>query len=104
MIAFIKQIFGIAPKVDLNDVMARNATIVDVRTIGEYTQGSVGGSLNIPLAELQSRMASIPKDKPVVTCCASGMRSASARSVLLSNGFKEVYNGGSWQKLKRFEK
>jgi len=39
----------------------------------------------------------------VITCCASGMRSGSAKSMLQSNGF-EVYNGGSWFNLKKYEK
>jgi len=36
--------------------------------------------------------------KPIITCCASGMRSASAKSILKQNGF-EVYNGGGWTAL-----
>jgi phage shock protein E len=100
----LKKMLGIGPKVDLAQVIARGATIVDVRTSGEYAGGHIKGSLNIPLNALQSQMAKLKKDRPVITCCASGMRSGSARSMLLSNGFTEVYNAGSWFNLKRFEK
>ncbi|HEY4629318.1 MAG TPA: rhodanese-like domain-containing protein, partial [Flavobacterium sp.] len=37
---------------------------------------------------------------PIITCCASGMRSASAKSILKSSGFTKVYNGGGWSSLK----
>ena len=42
----------------------------------------------------------LDKNKPVITCCASGMRSGAAKNFLKSNGFKEVYNGGSWISLR----
>ncbi|MGZ5283038.1 MAG: rhodanese-like domain-containing protein, partial [Bacteroidia bacterium] len=40
------------------------------------------------------------KNKTIITCCASGMRSASAKSILAMNGYTNVYNGGSWSGLK----
>jgi len=40
----------------------------------------------------------------IVTCCASGMRSRSAKAILLSNGYKHVYNGGSWHNLTAYVK
>lgn len=104
MIATIKKMLGIGPKVDLGEIIARGGVIVDVRTTGEYAGGHVKGSINIPLNALPSQMAKLKKDKPVITCCASGMRSGSAKSVLQSNGFGEVYNGGSWYNLKKFER
>ncbi|MBL7937594.1 MAG: rhodanese-like domain-containing protein, partial [Bacteroidia bacterium] len=57
------------------------------------------GSVNIPLNELSSSINKIKKNVPIITCCASGMRSASAKSTLSSLGFKEVYNGGGWMSL-----
>lgn len=104
MLEKIKKMLGIGPKVDLGEVVARGATILDVRTSGEFAGGHVKGSVNIPLNVLQSQLGKLKKDKPVITCCASGMRSSSARSVLLANGFKEVYNGGSWYSLTKYEK
>jgi len=44
-------------------------------------------------------LSKLKKDKPIITCCASGMRSASAKSILKSNGFTEVHNGGGWSSL-----
>ena len=104
MIGIIKKMLGIGPKVDLGEVIAKGAAIIDVRSQGEYAGGHLKNSVNIPLNALPVHIAKMKKDKPVITVCASGMRSASARSILLSHGFTEVYNGGSWYNLKKFEK
>ena len=100
MIQTLKNIFGIGPKVDYAALVKNGASIIDVRTPGEYQTGHIKVSINIPLQSLNSNIARIKKDKPVITCCASGMRSASAKSILLSNGFAEVHNGGGWMSLK----
>jgi rhodanese-related sulfurtransferase len=102
MLSFIKNLFG--PKVDLALLVEQGAIILDVRTKGEYQGGHVKGSMNIPLNALPNQLSKLKKETPVITCCASGMRSASAKSILKSNGFTEVHNGGSWMNLKRFEK
>lgn len=99
MIQFLKNILGIGPKVNFSELVANGAQIIDVRTKNEYQGGHIKGSINIPLQALQSNLNKLKKDKPVITCCASGMRSASAKSILKSNGFKEVHNGGGWMSL-----
>ena len=99
MIDALKSMLGMGPAVDYNELMAKGAQIIDVRTQGEYAGGHIKGSKNIPLQSLSSGLNKINKDKPVITCCASGMRSASAKSILQNNGFKEVYNGGGWSSL-----
>lgn len=99
MIETLKRILGIGPGTDYPALMQNGAQIVDVRTRGEYAGGAIPGSLNIPLQSLQQGMGKLKKNKPVITCCASGMRSASAKALLKANGFKEVYNGGPWTRL-----
>jgi len=99
MIEALKKIFGGGTKVNFAELIAGGAIIVDVRTEGEYRGGHIKGSVNIPLQSLQGNMKKLKKDKPVITCCASGMRSASAKNMLVVNGFTEVYNGGGWASL-----
>ena len=99
MINFIKNILGMGPKVDLKVLVKNGAQIVDVRTKGEFAGGHIRGSVNIPLQVLQANVSKLKKDKPVITCCASGMRSASAKSILKSMGFTEVHNGGGRMSL-----
>jgi phage shock protein E len=101
MIAFIKKILGIGPSVDYKALMQKGAMIIDVRTKGEYASGHIKGSLNIPVNEMSNQLSKISKDKIIITCCASGMRSGSAKSILKSKGYPDVYNGGPWNSLQR---
>jgi phage shock protein E len=103
MIQFLKNLFGLGGRIDLGELIANGATVVDVRTVGEYQGGHFAQSINIPLNTLPNNLSKMDKNKPVITCCASGMRSASAKSILKSYGFTEVHNGGSWTNLKKFE-
>jgi rhodanese-related sulfurtransferase len=98
MINWLKKIFGIS-SVDFSALVANGAQIVDVRSKEEFRQGHVKGAINIALPVLQSTLRKLDKSKPVITCCASGVRSAQARTILQGNGFKEVYNGGGWRSL-----
>jgi rhodanese-related sulfurtransferase len=101
MIAFIKKILGIGPAVNYAELMKNGAVILDVRSKGEYAGGHIKGSMNIPVDQLSGNLSKLnDKNKPIITCCASGMRSASAKSILKSNGYTEVHNGGSWYSLK----
>jgi rhodanese-related sulfurtransferase len=99
MLSFFKKLFGSAPAVDYVTLVKNGAQIIDVRTPGEYQSGHIRGSKNIPLQVLASKLNMLDKSKPIITCCASGMRSASAKSMLLQKGFSEVYNGGGWTSL-----
>ncbi|MCS6823248.1 MAG: rhodanese-like domain-containing protein [Cytophagaceae bacterium] len=100
MMETIKNILGLGSSVNFADLLAKGAIIVDVRTPEEYKNGHIRGSINIPLGTLEKNLSKINKNAPVITCCASGMRSASAKSILLEHGYKEVYNGGGWMSLK----
>ncbi|MGZ4034925.1 MAG: rhodanese-like domain-containing protein [Bacteroidia bacterium] len=99
MLQALKNLFGMGPKVDLKELIKNGAIIVDVRTKGEYQGGSIKGSINIPLDTLGNNLSKLKKDQTIITCCASGMRSASAKSMLKSKGFNEVHNGGGWMSL-----
>ena len=100
MLSNLKQLFGLEPKVNFSDLMKEGAQIIDVRSPGEFNSGHIKGSINIPLQNIQNNLSRIKRDKPVITCCASGMRSASAKSILKSNGYKHVHNGGGWSSLR----
>ena len=99
MLNIFKNLFGKKEEVNYEDLKKRGALLIDVRTPGEFNSGHIKGSINIPLNNLQSHLPKVNKTKPIITCCASGMRSASARQILLNNGYEEVYNGGPWSVL-----
>jgi phage shock protein E len=100
MINTLKQLFGFGPKVDYAALVKEGAIILDVRSKGEYAGGHIKGSINISVDTLNSNLMKLKdKNKPVITCCASGMRSASAKGILKSNGYTNVHNGGAWSSL-----
>ena len=100
MINTLKQLFGFGPKVDYAELVKKGATILDVRSKGEYQSGHINGSINISVDSLKNNLGKLrDKSKPIITCCASGMRSASAKRILKSNGYTEVHNGGAWGSL-----
>jgi rhodanese-related sulfurtransferase len=99
MLDSIKQLLGLGPKIDFRELVKNGAQIIDVRTPSEFKGGHIKGAVNIPLQNISSQMNRIRKDRPVITCCASGMRSASAKSILKSNGYSDVHNGGGWVSL-----
>ncbi len=100
MINALKQLLGFGPKTDYAALVKQGAVILDVRSKGEYAGGHIKGSINISVDTLHNNIGKLKdKNKPVITCCASGMRSASAKSILKSHGFTNVYNGGGWSSL-----
>lgn len=103
MLKALKKMLGMGPSVDLGELIKNGAIILDVRTKAEYQMGHVKGSINIPLDQLTSNLNKLDKNKPIITCCASGMRSGSAKGVLQNRGFTQVYNGGSWQNVNRYK-
>lgn len=79
----------------------RGAVILDVRTQKEWDAGHIGGAKHIPLPEVSVKISEIKKwNKPVITCCASGVRSGQAATTLQQNNIEAV-NGGGWKSLQQ---
>lgn len=83
-------------------LQSRNDVVLfDVREPAEYDVGHIGGARLIPLGQVPSRMAEIPKDKTVILTCRSGNRSGQVADFLRRQGWKNVHNmaGGivAWQ-------
>jgi len=88
----------------VRNLVENNAYIVDVRERGEYANGHIKGSQNIPLSELRESTNEIPKDKPVYLHCRTGQRSYNAVLALQNLGFNNVYNiTGSFLALSFYE-
>ena len=81
---------------EARNLMARGGLVVDVRSVAEYSGGHAPDSLNLPL-HLFPALATerIPRDRPLLLCCASGARSAMAAEYLKPQGY-EVHNLGPW--------
>jgi phage shock protein E len=102
MIQAIKNLLGIGSKTDYAQLVKEGAIILDVRSKGEYAGGHITGSLNISVDALSNNLGKLKdKNKTIITCCASGMRSGVAKNMLKSNGYTSVFNGGSWYSLQQ---
>jgi rhodanese-related sulfurtransferase len=77
---------------DFRSEMNQRSTslLIDVREPSEYKSGYIPGAKNIPLSQLNRRLAEIPKDSNLLLYCRSGMRSQNASRVLLKNGYTQV--------------
>lgn len=99
-----QSLFGGGQTVDLKDVISEGAFLVDVRTPGEFAQGHVKGSVNIPLDTVASQLSKFKNKKNIVVFCRSGARSSQAKSILNQKGFTNVVNGGTWNHVSQFVK
>ncbi|WP_339935924.1 rhodanese-like domain-containing protein [Undibacterium luofuense] len=91
-------------QIQATQMMNQGKTLVlDVRSAEEFASGHLPKAKNIPLPELAQRIAELEKSRNnvVITVCKSGVRSASAVSVLTKAGFAQVFSleGGtdSWR-------
>ena len=94
------QLFGGSKPVNLQPIIQEGAFLVDVRTPGEFAQGHVKGSVNIPLDLVPAQLQKFKGKKNIVVCCRSGSRSSQAKTILERNGFTNVINGGTWEDVK----
>lgn len=97
----LSKLFGGGRNERVEALLANGAVIIDVRNPGEFAAGRIEGSKNIPLPEIRSNINKIKAlKKPIVVCCASGMRSGQAKMILEKEGI-EVENAGGWHSLKK---
>ncbi|TXT42526.1 MAG: CoA-disulfide reductase [Spirochaetes bacterium] len=86
---------GLTSMVSWDEVKAlkeEGAYFLDVRTTDEFSLGALPGAVNIPLDELRSRLAEIPKDRFVLAYCGVGLRGYLAERILRQRGWTAVAN------------
>ena len=68
------------------------AVVIDVCEANEYAAGHVGGAKNIPLNQLEEKLAGVVKNKalPVILVCQSGARSNRALAIAKKLGFEQA--------------
>lgn len=79
---------------DAHKLVAAGATLLDVRSPGEWQQGHIEGAVLIPVGEVEQRMSEVPRDKPVIVYCASGGRASTATETLRQAGYDARNLGG----------
>jgi rhodanese-related sulfurtransferase len=99
MLLLSRMFLGKVEPTKARELVAAGGTLVDVRSPQEYSSGHIPGALNIPVQQLADRMRELGEtSRPVVVYCASGMRSASARSMLRRAGFQHVHDLGAMRR------
>ncbi len=73
--------------------------LIDVRSVKEFYQGHISGSINISVDDLRDRLYEIPKDKNIYIYCQVGLRGYLAQRILKQSGFEQVYNISGGYKL-----
>ena len=101
---FFNNVFGGSNNENLATLVNEGAFLVDVRSPGEFAEGNVIGSVNIPLDQVQNQLAKFENKKQIVVFCRSGNRSGQAKAILEQNDFNNVTNGGTWEDVNKIVK
>lgn len=69
-------------------------TLLDVRTVGEYSRGKIKGGVNLPVDEITHKIETVipDKSKKVFVYCLSGSRSIHAADAMIKLGYTNVFN------------
>lgn len=97
---------AVTPQQATELINRKDAVVVDVRPIADFSKAHIINSINIPATSLKNQLTLLDKHKhaPVIVACRSGGQSAALCKTLTDNGFEEVHNlkGGilAWQSAK----
>ena len=90
----LEQVTQVTARAVAARVLGGEVTVIDVRSAAEWNGGHLPGAIHVPYGLLASRLAELPRSKPIVVQCQGGTRSAIAASVLLAHGIPDVINLG----------
>jgi len=80
----------------------KEGIIIDVRTEGEYEEGTIKGALvgyDLTSGEFAEKLDSLDKEKTYYLYCRSGNRSGQAADLMKKKGFENVHNLGGYKDL-----
>ncbi|MDR7377675.1 rhodanese-related sulfurtransferase [Rhodoferax ferrireducens] len=89
---------ALSPNGAVQRINREKAVVVDVSEVEEFAAGHVGGAKNVPLGQLEDKLAATVKNKslPLILVCASGARAKRALAIAKKLGYEkaEVLGGG----------
>ena len=87
---------GLGPTGAVQLINREKAVVVDICEPAEFAAGHVGGAKNIPLAELETKLSNVVKNKslPLILVCQSGARSGRAVAIAKKLGYAQAQSLG----------
>lgn len=79
----------ISPKV-FEEAVAAGKYILDVRPVADFARGHFKGAVNLPIEDMETNHAKVPKDVPVFVNCATGAKSQKAFDILGRKGYTNI--------------
>jgi len=70
--SFYQQLFSREQNADLKSLIEQGAFLVDVRTSGEFAEGNIKGSVNVPLDRIPSQLLQFKHKKSIIVFCRTG--------------------------------
>ena len=85
---------GLSPAGAVQLINREKAVVIDVCEPEEFAKGHLGGAKNVPLNQLEAKLASTVKNKalPVILVCQSGARSNRALAIAKKLGYEQAQN------------
>jgi rhodanese-related sulfurtransferase len=94
---------GLDPATAVQLINREKGVVIDVCEPGEFAAAHAGGARNIPLGQLESKLAGVVKNKtvPLILVCQSGARSGKAVAIAKKLGYEQAQSLGgglaSWK-------
>ena len=87
---------GLSPSGAVHLINRERAVVVDVSDTAEFAAGHVGGAKNIPLGQLEEKLATMVKNKtvPLILVCQNGSRSGRALGIAQKLGYQQAQSLG----------
>jgi phage shock protein E len=97
VVLFVVKRLRQVPAAKARELLASGALVIDVRSADEFATDHVPKAINLPLEQVQRRIADLAPEhsKPILVHCLSGTRSGMACRILRGLGYTEVHNLGS---------
>ena len=100
MFELLKKVFAKKEQINAKEMLLNGALLIDVRSPREFSEWHAKQAKNIPLNRIHENITYFKRvNKPILLCCASGVRSAQARYILNSNNITDVHDAGSCKKF-----
>jgi len=80
----------VVEEIAADEIRRGGALLLDVREPAEFAHGHVPGAVNLPQAELATRLEELPRDRPIQVICQAGFRSLRCAQFLRQVGFDRV--------------